>query len=65
MSTLAKAIDIAHTGFKYKADKGGQPYILHCFRVMNYLHTDAAAIHDLELIPATQIKQITIKIKEE
>ena len=53
MSTLAKAIDIAHTGFKYKTDKGGQPYILHCFRVMNYLHTDddelkiIAILHDV------------------
>lgn len=31
---LAKAIAIASVAFKDKLDKGGQPYILHCLRVM-------------------------------
>jgi len=36
---LAKAISIAAQGFENKTDKGGEPYILHCLRVMNDLHT--------------------------
>ncbi len=39
MSTLAKAIAITATAFQNKHDKGGQPYIMHCLRVMNDLHT--------------------------
>ncbi len=44
MPTLAKAISIAAKGFENKTDKAGEPYILHCLRVMNDLHT-----HDKEL----------------
>ena len=32
---LAIAIAIAAEGFKNKTDKAGEPYILHCLRVMN------------------------------
>lgn len=32
---LAKAISIAAKAFEHKKDKGGNPYILHCIRVMN------------------------------
>ena len=35
MSTLARAIAIAAVAFQDKVDKGGQPYMLHCLRVMN------------------------------
>jgi (p)ppGpp synthase/HD superfamily hydrolase len=36
---LSVAIAIAANGFKNRTDKGGEPYILHCLRVMNNLHT--------------------------
>lgn len=36
---LGVAIAIASEGFKNKVDKQGEPYILHCLRVMNDLHT--------------------------
>lgn len=36
---LAKAISIAAKGFENKTDKAGEPYIMHCLRVMNNLHT--------------------------
>ena len=35
MKKLALAISITAESFKDKLDKGGQPYILHCFWVMN------------------------------
>ena len=41
---LATAIALTANGFKDKTDKSGEPYILHCLRVMNNLHT-----HDKEL----------------
>lgn len=52
MSTLATAIAIAATGFEKKVDKSGEPYILHCLRVMDNLHTkdkelqSIAVLHD-------------------
>ena len=36
---LAIAISVAAKGFENKTDKAGEPYILHCLRVMNNLHT--------------------------
>ncbi len=36
---LAIAIALAAEGFKNKTDKSGEPYILHCLRVMYNLHT--------------------------
>ena len=54
MSTLAKAISLASDVFINKKDKAGQPYILHCIRVMNNLCHDAddelkiiAMLHDV------------------
>ncbi len=50
---LAKAIQLAATAFVDKVDKGGQPYILHCLRVMNGVDKSdeelmcAAVLHDL------------------
>lgn len=50
---LAKAISIAANEFEDKTDKAGQPYILHCLRVMNNLNsTDEelniiAVLHDI------------------
>jgi hypothetical protein len=32
---LSKMIAIASANFNGKLDKGGKPYILHCFRVMD------------------------------
>ena len=50
---LGKAIALAAQVFENVKDKGGQPYILHCLRVMNNLHTDdeelkiIACLHDV------------------
>lgn len=50
---LGKAIRIASTIFEPITDRGGHPYILHCLRVMNNLHTDdeelkcIAILHDV------------------
>lgn len=52
MSTLATAIKIAAIGFEHVNDKSGEPYILHCLRAMNNLHTrdkelqTIAVLHD-------------------
>jgi (p)ppGpp synthase/HD superfamily hydrolase len=35
MSNLATAIALASQGFRFKTDKAGEPYIMHCFRVMS------------------------------
>ncbi len=49
---LAKAISTAALSFEHIKDKGGHPYILHCIRVMNNLHTNdeelkiIAILHD-------------------
>jgi len=52
MKKLAKAISITAQAFENKVDRGGQPYILHCLRVMNNSQGDedvkcAAVMHDL------------------
>lgn len=52
MKKLALAIAITAEAFKDVLDKGGQPYILHCLRVMNNTQGDedvkcAAMMHDL------------------
>lgn len=48
---LAHAISIAAKAFKDKLDKSGEPYILHCLRVMNEQTTITrkiiAVLHDL------------------
>jgi len=50
---LALAISITAKAFENKVDKGGNPYILHCLRVMNSVGTKneekacAAVLHDL------------------
>lgn len=50
---LGKAIALASKAFENTKDKGGQPYILHCLRVMNNLHTEdeelkiIAILHDV------------------
>lgn len=47
---LARAISIAAQGFEKVKDKGGNPYILHCLRVMNQMDTEeekiVAVLHD-------------------
>lgn len=35
---LGIAIRIAAEGFQHRTDKSGEPYMLHCLRVMNKLH---------------------------
>jgi (p)ppGpp synthase/HD superfamily hydrolase len=60
---LGKAIALAAQSFENVKDKGGQPYILHCLRVMNNLHTDdeelktIAILHDL----LEDCKQFTLR----
>lgn len=50
---LAKAIHIAARAFEMQIDKGGEPYIMHCIRVMNNLNTEdeelkiIAILHDI------------------
>lgn len=49
---LSNAIHLATNAHHGQFDKGGKPYILHCFRVMNYLDSDdeelqcATLLHD-------------------
>lgn len=52
MNKLALAISITAKSFENVLDKGGQPYILHCIRVMNNVQGDecvkcASVMHDL------------------
>jgi len=52
MEKLALAISITAKAFEKTLDKGGQPYILHCLRVMNNVQGDecvkcASVMHDL------------------
>ena len=52
MNKLALAISITAKAFENVLDKGGQPYILHCLRVMNNTQGDecvkcASVMHDL------------------
>lgn len=52
LNKLALAISITATAFENKLDKAGQPYILHCLRVMNNTRGDecvkcASIMHDL------------------
>jgi (p)ppGpp synthase/HD superfamily hydrolase len=60
---LGKAIALAAQSFENSKDKGGQPYILHCLRVMNNLHTDdeelkiIAVLHDV----CEDIKELGIR----
>ena len=50
---LGKAIALASKAFQDKRDNGGQPYILHCLRLMDNLHTNdeelkiIAVLHDV------------------
>ena len=52
MKKLGLAISITAKAFENILDKGGQPYILHCLRVMNNVQGDecvkcASVMHDL------------------
>lgn len=47
---LAKAISLAAKGFENKTDKAGQPYILHCFRVMNNLHSGDEELNTIAIL---------------
>jgi (p)ppGpp synthase/HD superfamily hydrolase len=52
MNKLALAISITAKAFENVLDKGGQPYVLHCLRVMNNVQGDecvkcASVMHDL------------------
>jgi len=47
---LSKAIHIATNAHHLQFDKGGKPYVLHCFRVMNYLDTDDEELQCMALL---------------
>lgn len=47
---LANAIALASEGFKNKTDKSGEPYILHCLRVMNNLHTKDKELQTIAIL---------------
>lgn len=53
VNDLGLAISIAAGAFKYRFDKGGNPYILHCLQVMNWVDSSdvelmiIAVLHDL------------------
>lgn len=65
MSQLAKAFELASRVFVDKTDKGGEPYILHCVRVMNNLDTTdeelkaIAMLHDVVEDTDTSLKDLT------
>ena len=50
---LSRAIALAAQKFEGKLDRGGQPYILHCLKVMHYVKSDdhsllcIAVLHDI------------------
>jgi (p)ppGpp synthase/HD superfamily hydrolase len=48
--SLSTAIHIATNAHHGQFDKGGKPYILHCFRVMNYLDTDDEELQCIALL---------------
>lgn len=47
---LGKAIALAAEAFKNTKDKGGKPYILHCFWVMNDLNTDDDEVNCIAIL---------------
>lgn len=61
---LASAITTAAVAFAEKLDKGGQPYILHCLKVMHNLQTKdqelqcIAVLHDIVEDTSTTYQQL-------
>lgn len=59
---LGRAISIAAQGFEHVKDKGGQPYIEHCLRVMNQMDTEdekiLAILHDTVEDGVTTIEKL-------
>lgn len=47
---LSKAIHIATNAHDGQYDKGGKPYILHCFRVLNYLDSGDEELQCIALL---------------
>lgn len=48
--TLGRAIAIAAKGFQDRQDKAGEPYMLHCLRVMNNLHTRDKELQSIAIL---------------
>lgn len=63
---LARAISIVAQAFVDKKDKGGQPYILHCLRVMNKMPKEdeelrcIAVMHDLIEDTSWTLEQLSL-----
>ena len=53
MATISKAIAIAAEGFDGFRDKAGEPYIFHCLRVMNSLHTRDEELQQIAMLHDT------------
>ena len=49
-ANLATAIAIAAKGFEFIVDKGGEPYMLHNFRVMNGLKTKDRELQTIAIL---------------
>lgn len=47
---LSNAIHIATNAHHNQFDKGGKPYILHCFRVLSYLDSDDEELQCMALL---------------
>ena len=59
---LGIAISIAAKCFENKTDKAGEPYMLHCIRVMNNLHTNDNELKTIAMLHDTvEDKVITQK----
>ncbi len=50
MNPLAKAISLASQCFEHMVDKGGKPYILHCIRVMQNLHSEDQELQSIAIL---------------
>ncbi len=53
MSNLATAISLAAKGFENITDKAGEPYIMHCIRVMNNLNTTDSELKSIAMLHDT------------
>lgn len=67
MAHLGEMIALVSKAFENKTDKAGKPYILHCLRVMNNLHSDDEELNMIaighDLIEDTDMSIWDLKMK--